>query len=122
MRDGVEIEKGVTLTIPYLEENKESATSIMDKALKSKLAREAARKAREEANHCRFLGTSSECGHVADNQLRAMAQGTVWRLLCRALPDGLYKEILDVRGKGLGDQMGRTASISAICRGSYPGI
>ncbi len=33
----------------YLEENKESATKITDKALKSKIAREAARKAREEA-------------------------------------------------------------------------
>ena len=33
----------------YLEENKEAATTIMDKALKSKLAREAARKARAEA-------------------------------------------------------------------------
>ena len=33
----------------YLEENKETATLIMDKALKSKLAREAARKARAEA-------------------------------------------------------------------------
>ncbi len=33
----------------YLEENKESATSILDKALKGKLAREAARKARDEA-------------------------------------------------------------------------
>ena len=33
----------------YLEENKETANLIMDKALKSKLAREAARKARQEA-------------------------------------------------------------------------
>ncbi|MEG2457419.1 MAG: DNA topoisomerase IV subunit B [Bacilli bacterium] len=33
----------------FLEENKEAAASIMDKALKSKLVREAARKAREEA-------------------------------------------------------------------------
>ena len=33
----------------YLEENKESATSILEKALKGKIAREAARKAREEA-------------------------------------------------------------------------
>lgn len=32
----------------YLEENKETATTIMDKALKSKLAREAARKARAD--------------------------------------------------------------------------
>ena len=32
----------------YLEENKETATNIMDKALKSKLAREAARKARAD--------------------------------------------------------------------------
>ena len=35
----------------YLEENKGSATAIMDKALKSKLAREAARKARLEARN-----------------------------------------------------------------------
>ncbi|MBR2138765.1 MAG: DNA topoisomerase IV subunit B [Bacilli bacterium] len=35
----------------YLEENKETANTIMDKALKSKLAREAARKAREEARN-----------------------------------------------------------------------
>ena len=35
----------------YLEENKEPANTIMDKALKSKLAREAARKAREEARN-----------------------------------------------------------------------
>ena len=35
----------------YLEENKETATTIMDKALKSKLAREAARKARMEARN-----------------------------------------------------------------------
>jgi len=35
----------------FLEENKESATAIIDKALKSKLAREAARKAREEARN-----------------------------------------------------------------------
>ena len=33
----------------FLDENKEAATAIMDKALKSKLAREAARKARAEA-------------------------------------------------------------------------
>lgn len=33
----------------YLEENKEIATSILDKALKGKMAREAARKARDEA-------------------------------------------------------------------------
>ncbi|MDD4831849.1 MAG: toprim domain-containing protein, partial [Bacilli bacterium] len=33
----------------YLEENKEAATSILDKALKGKTAREAARKARDEA-------------------------------------------------------------------------
>lgn len=30
MRDGVEIEKGVTLTIPYLEENKEQFRNLMD--------------------------------------------------------------------------------------------
>ena len=35
----------------YLEENKEVAMNILDKALKSKLAREAARKAREEARN-----------------------------------------------------------------------
>ena len=35
----------------FLEENKEIATSILDKALKSKLAREAARKAREDARN-----------------------------------------------------------------------
>ena len=35
----------------YLEENKEVATSILDKAMKSKVAREAARKAREEARN-----------------------------------------------------------------------
>ena len=35
----------------YLEENKEIATSIMDKAQKGKLAREAARKARDEARN-----------------------------------------------------------------------
>ena len=35
----------------YLEENKETATTIMDKALKSKLAREAARKARADARN-----------------------------------------------------------------------
>ena len=35
----------------YLEENKETATNIMDKALKSKLAREAARKARAEVRN-----------------------------------------------------------------------
>ena len=33
----------------YFEENKETASNIMDKALKSKIAREAARKARQEA-------------------------------------------------------------------------
>jgi topoisomerase-4 subunit B len=33
----------------YFEENKETATNIMDKALKSRIAREAARKARQEA-------------------------------------------------------------------------
>ena len=35
----------------YLEENKEVATLILDKAMKSKVAREAARKAREEARN-----------------------------------------------------------------------
>ena len=35
----------------YLEENKETATTIMDKALKSKIAREAARKARADARN-----------------------------------------------------------------------
>ena len=35
----------------YLEENKETASSIMDKALKSKIAREAARKARMDARN-----------------------------------------------------------------------
>lgn len=30
MRDGVEIEKGVTLTIPYLEENKDQFRNLMD--------------------------------------------------------------------------------------------
>ena len=35
----------------YLEENKEVATSILDKAMKSKVAREAARKARENARN-----------------------------------------------------------------------
>ena len=35
----------------FFEENKEAASAIMDKALKSKLAREAARKAREEARN-----------------------------------------------------------------------
>ena len=35
----------------YLKENKEAANTIMDKALKSKLAREAARKAREESRN-----------------------------------------------------------------------
>ena len=35
----------------YLEENKETATTIMEKALKSKLAREAARKARADARN-----------------------------------------------------------------------
>ncbi len=35
----------------YLEENKETATTIMDKALKSKVAREAARKARADARN-----------------------------------------------------------------------
>ncbi len=35
----------------YFEENKETSTSIMDKALKSKLAREAARKARMDARN-----------------------------------------------------------------------
>ena len=35
----------------YLEENKETATTIMDKALKSKLAREAARKARADVRN-----------------------------------------------------------------------
>lgn len=44
----------------YLEENKESATSIMDKALKSKLAREAARKARAEARAGKGKGKSEK--------------------------------------------------------------
>ena len=35
----------------FLKENKEAANTIMDKALKSKLAREAARKAREESRN-----------------------------------------------------------------------
>ncbi len=35
----------------FLEENKEAATNILDKALKSKIAREAARKAREDARN-----------------------------------------------------------------------
>ena len=44
----------------YLEENKESATAIMDKALKSKLAREAARKARAEARAGKGKGKSEK--------------------------------------------------------------
>ena len=39
------------LRASYLEENKEVATAILDKAMKSKVAREAARKAREEARN-----------------------------------------------------------------------
>ena len=40
----------------FLEENKEVATNIMDKMLKSKLAREAARKARDEARNGKGKG------------------------------------------------------------------
>ena len=42
----------------YLEENKEVATNILDKALKGKMAREAARKARDEAR--KASGTKKE--------------------------------------------------------------
>lgn len=106
----------------YLNENKEAASAIMDKALKSKLAREAARKARAEARAGKGKGKSEKVllGKLTPAQSKEYSKNELFIVegnsaggTAKSGRDKRYQAILPLRGKIINCEKSTVTSLFA---------
>ena len=104
----------------YLEETKESAVAILDKMLKSKSAREAARKAREDVRNCKSKKSEARIlsGKLTPAQARNpkinelfIVEGNSAGGTAKKSRDRKFQAILPLRGKIINTEKATSADI-----------